>query len=473
MVILVPLAGVSLGQSIKLSPIAKVKDATFVTHSGDDRIFITTLDGRIYTSTGKPNEPLKEFLDISRLTCNVAHPAPHGLEGIYSMAFHPQYPKVPYFFLFYVDASCKSVIARYQLSTEDPTVADPSTGVVLLQVSVEWVHHGGQVAFGPDGYLWASFGDGGPIPDIDCKAQRLDTLRGKLIRIDVNQNINKPPYYGIPPDNPFVRQDEGVWNHLRSFFGLFGETDNVENQAEEIFALGLRAPWRFSFDHQDGRLFIADVGESSWEEVDVISLEKTSRPINFGWRMQEGRQCNAFDPVALGCSSKAPRCTEYEEEDLAYLADIGPEAENTKRIKELMHSLKADTDDSVPVLTSPVYTYGHGMGGCSITGGYVYRGSKIPDLVGKYIFSDYCKGEIWVLDECAEGIWKRRTLFETGEPVISFGQDAYGELYAVFGYFTGEASAYSGENTLFRIEPGDGPKLQKLDRSKWCAMPVP
>ena len=375
--------------SIALRPIAYEKEATFVTNAGDDRIFVTTLGGQIYLSSGQPDTPWSIFLDIGELMC------PADLEGIFSMAFHPQFPTVPYFYIFYVEGpKCKSVVARYMVSLDNPNIADPTSGVKLLSFDAEVAHHGGQVAFGPDGYLWISVGygtNGGGDPY--CYSQRTDTLRGKLLRIDVNQNVNKSPYYGIPVDNPFI-----------------GNGD----PPDEVFGLGLRVPWRFSFDHKDGRLFLTDVGEADYEELNIVSTG-TAEPVNFGWRVKEGPSC--FEPPANAdaCPTTTPLC-----------------------------------DD--PSLTNPAYSYSH-KHGCSITGGYVYRGRKIPALVGKYVFADYCVGDIWVLEEDNSGNWKRRTILETDNFVISFGEDSEGELYVVYGYVKGFGSVYDGQLSVVKIEP--------------------
>lgn len=276
----------------------------------------------------------------------------------------------------------RTLLAEYRVSA-DPNIADPDSERLLLEVpKPQFNHNGGQLAFGPDGYLYISAGDGGGANDgihghaPEGNGQNVNTLLGKLLRIDVNSG--NP--YGIPPDNPFVGRP-----------GL-----------DEIYAYGLRNPWRFSFDRQTGRLFCADVGQNLFEEVDIIE-----RGGNYGWRVREGLHC--FDPA--NPTQPPPTCP-----------DRGPFGE--------------------PLL-DPIHEYGRTVG-ISVTGGYVYRGTRMPGLVGQYIFGDWSRsfsqadGSLFRLEETSPGQWERfefevrrgaRAAPRLGRFVSAFGEDVDGELY--------------------------------------------
>jgi glucose/arabinose dehydrogenase len=247
----------------------------------------------------------------------------------------------------------QTVIAEYHVSASDPNLADPASERILLLVNQPFTNHkAGQLAFGPDGFLYFGLGDGGSGGDPFGNGQNLQTLLGKMMRIDVD---SAQPY-AIPPDNPFV-----------SGGGL-----------PEIWAYGLRNPWRFSFDRTTGRLFCADVGQNLFEEVDILQSGG-----NFGWNIMEGMHC--FNPSS-GCNMGG--------------------------------------------LILPIAEYDHSQGD-AVIGGYVYRGAAIPQLVGKYLLSDFGSGTIWTLTEGPPGTWTRSTLLSTGRNVSSFGQDQSGELYVV------------------------------------------
>jgi len=321
-----------------------------VTHAGDgsDRIFITLLGGQILIFDGQ-QVLAQPFLDIRALV------ASGGERGLLSVAFHPDYGSNGLLYVDYTDLSGNTVIARYSVSA-DPNRADPNSAAVLLSVVQPYTNHnGGQLQFGPDGYLYIGMGDGGSGGDPQNHAQTLSDLLGKMLRIDVDGN----PSYSIPADNPFI-------------------SDPIAR--EEIWALGLRNPWRFSFDRQTGDLFIADVGQGNWEEVNVQPSHSTGGE-NYGWRLMEGSAC--YNPSA-NCNSG--------------------------------------------LLTLPILEYDHSLG-CSITGGYRYRGVDSPGLWGVYFYADYCSGRIWGATEDAAGTWKAEELLDTGLQITAFGEDEDGEIY--------------------------------------------
>ena len=242
----------------------------------------------------------------------------------------------------YTNTAGNTVVARYRVSTGDPNVADPSSAVTLLTIAQPFANHnGGHLAFGPDGYLYIGMGDGGSANDPMCNAQRDDTLLGKMLRIDVDANVATPPFYGIPPDNPFAAPG---------------------GARDEIWAKGLRNPWRYSFDRATGDLYIGDVGQGVQEEID---LQRAGTPggLNYGWKVKEGFSCGSGG--TSGCPQGTPACT--------------------------------DPGATIPGFREPILVYAHGSGDCSVTGGYVYRGRLFPALLGLYFYADYCSGRIWGL----------------------------------------------------------------------------
>jgi len=322
----------------------------YVTHAGDrsGRLFVVEQDGRIRILRDGTLLP-RPFLDIRGKVVS------GGELGLLSVAFHPRYAVTGRFFVNYTADSggrLRTVIAEYRVS-DDPDVADPAERVLLEIDQPFRNHNGGLNLFGPDGMLYIGMGDGGSAGDPLNNGQRLDTLLGKLLRIDVDGGAP----YRVPPDNPFVTRP-----------GARGE----------IWAYGLRNPWRFAFDRVGGALVLADVGQDQWEEVDLIA-----RGGNYGWRIMEGAHCYA--PPA-GCDRSG--------------------------------------------LALPVAEYDHTLG-CSITGGYVYRGTRLPALVGRYVFGDYCSGRIWVLTETARDRWTMAQVLRTNLRIASFGEDQAGELYVV------------------------------------------
>ena len=350
---------------------------TAITHAGDGRLFLTLQGGRILILENGLVLPTP-FLDVSALiTCC-------GERGLLSTAFHPDYAQNGFFYIDYTDAQGDTVIARYTVSG-DPNVADASSGVTLLTIDQPFANHnGGQLQFGPDGFLYIGMGDGGSANDPNCFAQRREPqagrqdLLGKLLRIDVNQNVGTPPYYGIPEGNPFV--------------GNGGP--------DEAWAIGLRNPWRFSFDRSTGDLLIGDVGQGAVEEID-FQPQASAGGENYGWKMMEGTDCTNN---TASCPADTPPC------------------------------------DS-PELTLPILEYDHTNGRCSVTGGYIYRGLHIPGLHGRYVYGDYCSGEVWAGFHDASG-WSTELLPIQTDSLTTFGQDIDEELYVG-----------TGSGFLYRIDP--------------------
>ncbi len=332
-----------------------------LTHANDDRLFVTEKVGRVRVVRNGSLLAVP-FLDISALVRS------GGEQGLLSVAFHPQYPQTPWLFVNYTDTNGDTVIARYSVGA-NPDRADPGSGVTLLTVGQPFGNHnGGQLQFGPDGMLWIATGDGGSGDDPQCNAQRAGLL-GKMLRLDVDTNSASPPFHGIPADNPFVGNGE---------------------QPDEVWATGLRNPWRFSFDRQSGDLWIADVGQNQREEVNRVGFG-TAGGQNFGWKMMEGGRCRN---QSAGCPGPIPPC-------------------------------------GSPAYTAPVLEYNHSSG-CAVTGGYVYRGNDAPALVGRYIYGDYCSGTIWAGEQLAgTSSYTSRLLPIAVTQLSSFGEDSSGELYVV------------------------------------------
>jgi glucose/arabinose dehydrogenase len=334
-------------------------------HAGDERLFVVEREGRIRILRDGVVEETP-FLDLrGRFTGG-------GERGLLSMAFHPDYPRTPWVFVYYTRAPDGAVvISRFTLSADPDRLALGSEAVLVVQDQPFSNHNGGQLQFGPDGFLYAGLGDGGSANDPLCAAQRADTLLGKMLRLDVDRKTAAPPFYGIPADNPFV-----------------GPGD----PPDEVWASGLRNPWRFSFDRGTGDLWIADVGQGAVEEIDVEPAGSAGGR-NWGWKYKEGRTCVS---AGEGCPASGVLAT--------------------------------GCDD--PALDDPVLTYGHTDGNCSITGGYVYRGGAIPGLAGVYLFGDFCSGRIW---RAAAGSGALQAI-DTGlrlPQLTSFGEDRDGELYAM------------------------------------------
>ena len=337
--------------SVSLQPlITGLTQPVYVTHAGDgsNRLFVVEQAGtiRIYANGTPLGTP---FLDIRDLVTS------GGERGLLSVAFHPNYESNGRFFVNYTASrpNLKTIIAEYHVSS-NPNVSQTSERVILSIDQPFTNHNGGQLQFGPDGYLYVGMGDGGSGGDPQGNGQNLNSLLGKILRIDVDRE--QP--YTIPAENPFVNRDG----------------------RDEIFALGLRNPWRFTFDRLTGRLFAGDVGQNAREEIDWIE-----RGGNYGWNRFEASLC--FNPPTgceAGASSFQFPIAEYDRDE-----------------------------------------------GTTVTGGYVYRGRSFPELNGKYIFGDFGSGRIWALQEGNDGTWNRTELLNTSFNISSFGEDESGEIHVV------------------------------------------
>lgn len=349
-------ARAALQLETKLTGLSTLVD---ITHAGDGRLFLVRQQGQILVWNGSSAPTV--FLDITSLMGS-------GFEGgMKSIAFPPDYAATGFFFVHYTNTAGDSVLARYSRLTAN--TADPASGKILLTVDqFQNVHQGGQLGFDPEGMLLMALGDGGPQTDPDCHAQQTTLYQGKLLRFDVHQNVNTPPFYGIPADNPFV---------------------GAGGFADEVWAYGLRNPWRFSFDRHSGSLYIADVGQSNREEVDV-EPKNFAGGRNYGWRVMEGNFCQDPDPVDADCPAATPSC-------------------------------------GSPLYTAPAFEYSHSAGDCSITGGFVYRGPEHASLLGHYLYGDWCTGRVWA-NSPQEG-WTPEALPFTLGGINTFGEDVRGNLY--------------------------------------------
>jgi hypothetical protein len=335
--------------ALQLAPVVSgLASPIFVGNAGDhsDRLFIVEQAGTIRVlQSGASTTTV--FLDIR------AKVLAGGERGLLGLAFHPQYAVNGRFFVYYTrGADGTLVVAEYRVSL-DPNVADPAEQVLLTIPHPNTNHNGGMLAFGPDDYLYIGVGDGGSANDPPNNAQNTGVLLGKILRIDID-----PPSgtgYISPPTNPFYGAIPGL---------------------DEIFAFGMRNPWRFSFDRLTGQQWVGDVGQGAREEVDTPIISGG----NYGWRVYEGFQCTNNDPALCNPAN----------------------------------------------YTFPIFDYSHSNGRCSLTGGYVYTGSQGTLPVGTYVYGDYCSGEIFVWDGATQ-----ITLFDTTMNVSSFGEDEQGELYVV------------------------------------------
>lgn len=339
-----------------------------IANVGDERLFIVEQVGRIWSVSGRGEGASKTlFLDIAGRVQD------GGERGLLGLAFHPNYAQNGYFYVNYTTLTGERTlthISRFQV-TANPNIADPSSEVILLEQEQPYSNHnGGDLHFDPQGMLVIALGDGGSGGDPQERSQNAQTFLGKLLRIDVDR-MEGGKNYAIPADNPFIGQAA----------------------LDEIWTLGLRNPWRFSFDRSTGDLYIGDVGQNQWEEVDYVPAAQSGGQ-NFEWSLKEG-----FVDFKPG-------------------QDTGPGA-----------------------LTPPIHVYSHSVG-CSVTGGFVYRGKDIGGLDGVYVYADYCSGQIYGLVRDGQGKWQNRLLAE-GEIFLStFGEDNLGELYF--------ASRNSG--TIYRLQ---------------------
>jgi len=314
-------------------------------------IFVTEQRGVIYAFSANNSQQAAMFLDITDRVNRGGNE-----EGLLGLAFDPDYQENGYFYVYYSAADpSRSVLSRFSLDQEDTDVADPQSEVIIMEVEQPFSNHSaGQLTFGPDGYLYIGLGDGGGSGDPQGNGQNLGTVLGSILRIDVS-GLSAPGDYEIPIDNPFV---------------------DIEGARAEIWAYGLRNPWRFSFDLETGLLWAGDVGQNLWEEIDIIA-----KGANYGWNTMEGSHC--YSP-ATGCNQSS--------------------------------------------LTLPIVEYDHSQG-CSVTGGYVYRADQIVSLQGYYIYGDYCSGNIWALAYHDNVITENILFTESGLSITSFGEDLAGNLY--------------------------------------------
>jgi glucose/arabinose dehydrogenase len=320
---------------------------------GSGRLFVVEQAGLIRV-IHQNNIRSTPFLDISSQVGSTG-----SEQGLLGLAFHPRFKENGFFYVNYTDLNGNTVIARFTadlvVSVENQT-ANPASELILLRVKQPFPNHnGGQMAIGLDKMLWIGLGDGGSAGDPNGNGQSVQTLLGKILRIDIDHGSP----YAIPADNPFAAGG-----------GL-----------PEIWAYGLRNPWRFTFDSQTGDLFIADVGQNLWEEIDYLPAGFKEAPANFGWNLREG-----------------------------------------------MHPYKNTGSNPSTILIDPVFEYGHDQG-CSVTGGEIYRGQSLPAFKGIYLFGDYCSGKIWGLIRQKANQWRGQILFNTGLNITSFGTDETREVY--------------------------------------------
>lgn len=322
-----------------------------IAHAGDDRLFIVERAGKIQILY--PDNTVATYLDITSIVGSVA-----GEQGLLGLTFHPNYAVNGYFYVNYTDLAGDTHISRFSRSFGDPETADPGSELNLLYMDQPAANHnGGDLNFGPDGYLYIFMGDGGGAGH--NRSQDInDNKLGKILRIDVDGGSP----YAIPADNPYV--------------GIDGD--------DEIWAIGLRNPWRSNFDKLTGDLWIGDVGADSWEEIDFIAAD-TAEFMNFGWKCYEG---------------------------------------NMLREGTLCDTIVADFD-------FPIFVYPHDInsGGFAVTGGYVYRGIQFPELYGKYIFCDYVSGNFWTLENSG-GTFNTTFYDYVLDHITSFGEDVNGEIFA-------------------------------------------
>lgn len=366
-----PVADTPLAVSAERAfPNLEFKRPIVVTHAGDgsDRVFVAEQEGIIKVfKNDQEAEEATVFLDIEE---HVVYADEKNEEGLLGFAFHPKFKQNGEFFVYYTstEADLLSKISRFRVSKDDPNVADPASEEVILRVPQPfWNHNGGTIVFGGDGFLYIALGDGGSANDPHGNGQNLTTLLGSILRIDIDHKSDGKNY-SIPKDNPFVGKTVPA-----------GPRGKMVPLREEIYAYGLRNVWRMAFDRKTGSLWAGDVGQNLWEEINIIKSGG-----NYGWNIREAK-----------------------------------------------HWFRPDGNDADrPDLIDPILEYHHDIGK-SITGGSVYRGTRVPELVGKYIYADYVSGLLWALDydEAAGKVRANYSLTGDKLPVMSFGEDEKGDLY--------------------------------------------
>ena len=363
-------AQILAGQDIRLALVASgVAAPTDIQNAGDGsgRLFFVQQNGliRVFRDGMLAAQPFLDIRGKTRLD---------GERGLLGLAFPPGFDRKQRFYVDYTDLNGDTVIAQYRV-TANPDLADAASETVLLNIKQPFPNHnGGQLRFGPDGYLYIGMGDGGSGGDPMRNGQNLGALLGKLLRIDVESD---PGRVRIPPDNPFV---------------------NRAGARPEIWAIGMRNPWRFTFDRANGDLWIADVGQETYEEVDFQPAASQGGE-NYGWNLMEGKHC-----YQDGCSQQG--------------------------------------------LILPVFEYTHAENNCSIIGGFVYRGRVSPGMRGLYLYGDLCSGRIWGLERQGTE-WVNRLLLSSGFSITTFGEDESGEMYV--------ANANNG--SIHRISGSTAPRV--------------
>lgn len=344
---------------------------------GDSRLFVVEKGGiiKVFDVTSQPIIPIV-FLNLPAVPVPPGQEiATNGEQGLLGLAFHPNFSQNGFFYINVVTQAGFTEIRRYQVSMGNPNVADPTTGTLIIRIGQRLPngdlftnHKAGWLDFGPDGFLYVALGDGGSGGDPQNVAQNLSILLGKMLRLNVDMDgfpADPDRNYAIPAGNPFAGAIPG---------------------ADEIWAMGLRNPWRASFDRGTGDFYIADVGQGAREEVNVSTAASGGgNGVNYGWKIMEGTSC--FSPPC-----------------------------------------------DVPGLTPPVLEYDHSGNACSITGGYVYRGTAVPALRGTYFYADYCAGFVRSFRLAANGAATEQfdwVALRPGENITSFGQDEAGELYII------------------------------------------
>jgi glucose/arabinose dehydrogenase len=353
---------------VTLEPVLEAAAPLDVTHAGDQRLFIVEKAGRIRVFDRRARAlQANPLLDLQGKVSLGEE------QGLLSLAFHPDFRSNGFFYVSYTDLAGANVVERHRIGSDG--AADPASARRLLRIARPFPNNnGGQLQIGPaDGQLYVSIGDGGGEGDPGCRSQQPGELLGKLLRLDVRQNLQRAPFYGIPPDNPFA-----------------GGRDPEDRVRDEVWAVGLRNPFRFSFDRASADLYIADVGGAVISGEINLERHPSRGGANYGWKVMDGLSC--FERT--GCSDAVPVC-------------------------------------GSPELTPPVFEASKTGGDCAIVGGFVYRGKRAPELVGSYVFGDFCTGTIRVLEQDPAGRFQARSIASAGEGLNGFGQDADGGLYVL------------------------------------------